>query len=194
MRATTRKSWFIPIVGLTLVIFAVATGCAKPSPIRTVQNYMQLLSGERPVTQASLEAVTTEKYRSAEHPHLLTIASEKRSRAIDLADELREDPAIRELLKKVSWKTKYDVIERSSSSARVVARVIMIERHPGDREAALKIPNLPQPLVDVLQRGLELPFQFELKMESGIWKIDSFEFPKDLVPLLEIPAAGTREE
>lgn len=137
------------------------------------------------MTESRLNRITTAKYRDEEHPHLATIASEQREQALDLAEELREDAAIREFMKKVTWTTRYDVVRQEEQSAVVVARVILTERRPGDREAALEIPNLPKPLDYVLRRGLELPFSFELRLESGLWKIDEFILPEVLAPLVE---------
>jgi hypothetical protein len=144
-----------------------------------------MLSGEQLVTPSRLEEITTARYREQEHHHLATIASEQRAQALDLAEELREDPAIREFMKRVTWTTRYDVVRQDESSASVVARVILTERRPGDRKAALAIPNLPKPLGYVLRRGLELPFNFSLKKEDGLWRIDELTLPEVLVPLVE---------
>ncbi len=152
------------------------------------------MSGERPVTQSALESLTTDHYRHTEHPHLATLASESREKAIDLAAELREDPAIQELMKLVSWKTTYDITRQTETDAHVIARVILVEKRPGDREAALEIPDLQKPLTDVIKSGLELPFQFELVKEDGRWKIDEFTFPEILLPLLDMPVSADREE
>jgi len=180
----------VPI--LCAIVFAYAgsmTGCGEPDPVRTVQDYLRLLSGERQVTSQALENLTTEHYRNTEHAHLATLAAEHRERALDFASELKEDPVISQFLEKVAWTTTYEVTSREASSAHVVARVILTELRPGDREDALNIPGLPPVLRDVLEQGLELPFQFELKMEDGKWKIDNFEFPRKLLSLLEMPPA-----
>jgi hypothetical protein len=180
----------IPILCAIVIAYGgFLAGCGGPDPVRTVQDYLRLLSGERPVTGEALENLTTEHYRNTEHAHLVSLAEEHRGQALDLAAELREDPVIGQFLEKVSWTTTYEVTGRDASSAHVVARVILTERRPGDRQEALNIPGLPTPLRDVIEQGLELPFQFELKMEDGRWKIDDFEFPQKLVSLLEMPSA-----
>jgi len=148
------------------------------------------MSGERPLTQDVLESLTTERYRESEHPHLASLAEERRRQALDLAAELRQDPVIRQFLDRVSWTTTYEVTEQTATEATVIARVIMTQRRPGDRQAALQIPGLPAPLKEVLERGLELPFRFELKLESGRWKIDRFEIPEILHSLLDIPGVS----
>jgi hypothetical protein len=92
---------------------------------------------------------------------------------------------VRRFLELVAWTTSYDLTRQTDTSAQVVARVILSERRPGDRVKALDIPNLPGSLADILRRGLELPFQFELKMEDGRWKVDGFTFPDSLAPVFE---------
>lgn len=179
----------VPI--LTTIVIACASilvSCGEPDPVRTVQDYLRLLSGERSVTSQALQNLTTENYRTTEHAHLATLAEEHREQALDFASELKEDPVISQFLERVSWTTTYEVTSREATSAHVVARVILTERRPGDREVALNIPGLPQALRDVLEDGLELPFQFELKMEEGRWKIDDFELPRKLLSLLEMPS------
>jgi len=184
----------IPILPVILIACIICfAGCGEPDPVRTVQDYLRLLSGERSVTSEALETLTTEHYRHTEHAHLASIAEEHREEAIDLASELREDPVIGEFLDHVTWTTTYEVTSRDDSSAHVVARVILTERRPGDREKALSISGLPEDLRDVLEEGLELPFQFELRMEEGRWKIDDFEFPRKLLSLLELPEAVTNQ-
>ncbi|MFH1676354.1 MAG: hypothetical protein ABIC40_04940 [bacterium] len=160
-------------------------GCAKSTPVRTVQDYLVLLSGEREATASALEAVTTENYRRTEHPHIASVAREQRSSIGDLAQELGKDPAIREFLGRVKWVTDYRILNENENDATVEARIIITEKRKGDREKALKIKNLPQALVDVLENGFELPFQFELKMENGRWKVDNIEIPDELIPMIE---------
>jgi hypothetical protein len=164
-------------------------GCVRSTPERTVRQYLQLMSGEQLLTPDVLESLTTEHYRESEHPHLATLAEEHRRQAVDLAAELRQDPVIRQFLDRVKWTTTYEVADQTATEATVIARVIMTQRSPGDREAALQIPGLPKPLRDVLERGLELPFRFELMLESGRWRIDRFEVPEILHSLLDIPGA-----
>ena len=178
----------VTIAVISLVFCAVAiSGCSRSTPTGTVKDYLRLLSGERDVTQSALQSVTTEHYRNAEHAHLATLTCERRAQAIDLAEELREDPAIREFLERVKWTTTYEVSREGETSAEVVARVIISERRAGDREAVLEIPDLPAPLREVLESGLELPFRFELMKEDGVWKIDGLVYPEALVSLLELP-------
>jgi hypothetical protein len=170
----------------TLLLLCVAiAGCGKPTPVATVQDYLRMLSGEKPTSAAAIEAVTTENYRETEHPEIASITGENRERVLDRAEELRGDPAVRQYLNLVSWTTSYDVTSQTDTSAHVVARVILSERRQGDRMKALAIPNLPGSLGDILRRGLELPFQFDLKMEDGRWKIDGFTFPETLAPVFE---------
>jgi hypothetical protein len=165
----------------------VFCGCSERTPVRTVQMYLQVLSGERELTPRLLESITTENYRSTEQAHLATIDNENRMKALDLAEELKNDPAIQEFMRRVTWTTTYDTPRRCDETCQVIARVILSERRPGDRDAALQIPNLRQPLKDALRRGLELPFQFGLIKENGQWKIDEFEVPDVLKPLLQLP-------
>ena len=85
---------------------------------------------------------------------------------------MSRDPAIREFASLVTWDTHYDTIYTIRDRATVVARVIIGEKRKGDREKALAISGLPEPLAVALRRGVELPFQFDLVMEDGNWKID----------------------
>jgi hypothetical protein len=180
---------FIPV----LLSFLIVSGCSRPTPISTVQTYLQMISEERPITDAAVQEITTDRYRSAQNAGPVAVAAEQRGMVLARAEELRKDPAISEFLQRVKWTTTYDTVRQDQSSAEVVARVILTERRKGDRERALAIRGLPQPLVDVLRSGLELPFQFQLRMESGRWKIDDFRYPDSLKPLFEPAAEGTSE-
>ena len=144
-----------------------------------------MLVGDRPVTERSLAAITTSKYRETDHPHLASLAEEQRETAIDLVDEVIQDKAITEYLEYVTWTTVYDIVREANDEAVVVARVIITERSPGDREKALAIENLPKPLTDILNHGLELPFRFNLSKEGNSWKINEFHIPELLTPLLQ---------
>jgi hypothetical protein len=172
-------------IALVIMAMMAVVSCAQRSPERTVRDYLQMLSGERVVTESSLRAVTTEHYRTTEHPHLASLAAETRESAIDLAEELRDDPAIREFMQHVSWRTTYETTGVTDTGANVVARVIIAEKRPGDRDAALGIEGLPQALKDVLERGTELPFRFTLVNEGGQWKIDEFEIPDALREMID---------
>ena len=178
---------------LSLSIIATALSCAGPNPERPVQTYLQLLSGEIPFSQRQFDAVTTENYRNSDRAHLLTAVREEGGEPIDLVEELRNDPVLQQVFELVSWETTYEVYEKNPSKARVVARVIMAEKRPGDRAKALAIPDLPDPIRDVLEHGLELPFQFELKKEDGMWKIDNLTMPEVLLPLLDLPGIAVDE-
>jgi hypothetical protein len=166
---------------LLAALILTPTACAKSTPVRTVQTYLAMLSGEKPVTDKILDSITTECYRKSRHQE---IASSKEW-ALDRAQTLRQDTAIREFLTKIQFTTQYDVIHQNETDSEVVARVIITELHPGDREKAIAIPNLPAPLVEILKKGLELPFQFKLRMEENKWKIDDFTIPDSLIPLFE---------
>ena len=166
-------------------------GCAKPTPVDTVQTYLQMLSGEREVTDSTIKSITTDCYRAKEDKELVNLTSAHREWVLDRAKELRSDPAVREFLERITWTTTYDVTQSDDSTAHVVARVILAEQHPGDREKALAIKNLPQPLVDILKRGLELPFQFDMKKVDGKWKIDDYNTPDVLLPLFQSVGIGT---
>jgi len=170
------------------VVLVMMVSCVEQPPERTVRSYLQMLSGERAVTEAELGDLTTEHYRTTEHPHLHSLATQTRAQAIDLADELREDPAIAEFMQRVTWTTMYETSGLTEDSACVVARVIISERRPGDSEAAKEIEGLPDVLKDVLERGTELPFRFELIKENGRWKIDQFTFPESLLTLFDFPS------
>jgi len=166
------------------LFFILLTGCALNDPVTTVQTYLRMLSGESKVTYRSLEAITTEEYRTKKHPHLASITSEQREKASDLAEELKNDPAIREFLKRVKWVTTYEVRALTDSSVEVVARIIISERRPGDREKALSIEGLPSTLAEILRKGLEIPLRFQLVKQNGRWKIDDLNVPEILIPLL----------
>ena len=178
---------------LSLSIIATALSCGGPKPEHPVQTYLQLLSGEIPFSQRQLDAVTTENYRNSDRAHLLTAVRMEGKKPVDLVEELRNDPVLQKVFELVSWDTRYEVYEKNPSEARVVARVIMTEKRPGDRAKALAIPDLPDPIRDVLERGLELPFQFELKKEDGMWKIDDLTMPAVLLPLLDLPGIAIDE-
>jgi hypothetical protein len=161
------------------------SGCGQPTPVETVQTYLRMLSGETPVDGATFQSITTECYRSKENKELVNITQTTREWVLDEAQQLRSNPAVGEFLDRITWTTTYDETQADDSDARVVARVIMAEKNPGDREKALAIKDLPQPLADILRRGLELPFQFDLKKANGSWKIDECVFPDSLLTLFE---------
>ncbi len=192
MRHTDKKLTIIT-AALAIVLGASLGGCRSSTTTKTVQDYLRLLSGERPFTQASLEALTTEEYRSTEHAHLVSVAEQHRGQVIDLAEELRENPAIREFLELIRWQTTYEVLNEDETTAQVVARVIMVPKGEREREAALAIPDLPSELSAALEQGLELPFIFDLRRESGRWKIDGFSLPPYLLPLFESPTTSTNQ-
>ena len=139
------------------------------------------------MTQSTLESITTEHYRHTEHAHLESLAVESREQAIDLAEELREDPAIHAFMEKVIWDTTYETEIESDTAAMVTANVAITERRPGDRESINEIPDLRPELVEILDRETVLSFEFMLKMEDGRWKIDEFTIPDNLMDLLEFP-------
>ncbi len=167
----------------------VQVSCVPSTPDRTVRTYLQLLSGERTVTQSTLESITTEHYRNTEHPHLASLAVESREQALDLADELRDDPAIHAFMEKVIWDTTYETVVGSDNEARVVACVAITERRPGDMDDIREIPDLPPELLNILEHASVLSFDFVLKLEDGRWKIDEFTVPENLLDLLDIPDA-----
>ena len=187
-RSTALPKRTVIFIFLSLSIIATALSCGgPPPPERPVKIYLQLLSGEMSFTEKLLNAVTTENYRSSDRAHLLTAVREQGEDSIDLVEELRNDPVLQQVFELVTWETTYEVYEKNPSEARVVARVIMAEKRPGDRAKALAVPDLPDPVRDVLEHGLELPFQFELKKEDGMWKIDDLTMPEVLLPLLDLP-------
>jgi len=177
------------------MIFLIAAMSCSPQqrPKKPVQMYLMMLTGELNYSESLFETITTENYRSSEHPHLLSLTPEQRENAVDLVTELKDDPVIQQVFELVAWETTYEIDERSETEARVVARVVMVERRPGDRESALEIPNLPEPFREVLESDPELPFQFELIMENGAWKINEFEFPEELEPLLDLRGIAVEE-
>lgn len=194
-RSTALLKRTVIFIFLSLSIIATALSCGgPPPPERPVQVYLQLLSGEMSFTEKLFNAVTTENYRSSEHAHLLTVLREEGEESIDLVEELRNDPVLQQVFELVSWETTYEVYKKNPSEARVVARVIMAEKRPGDRAKALAVPDLPDPIRDVLEHGLELPFQFELKKEDGMWKIDDLTMPEALLPLLDLPGIAIDEK
>jgi hypothetical protein len=187
---------YILISLVCAVAVSYSSGCAKPTPVETVQTYLQMLSGEREVTDSAIKSITTECYRTAEEKDLVNLTSAHREWFLDKSSELRKSPAIKEFLERVKWETVYDVTQPDDASARVVARVILAEQNPGDREKALAIKDLPQPLVDIIRRGLELPFQFDLKKVDGKWLIDGCTCPEALITLFEsvgIEATDSRQ-
>lgn len=161
------------------------SGCAKPSPVKTVQLYLQMLSGERPVNERLIAQITTESFRSSYHAHVVSFAESGREWALESVTEARKNPAIRRFFELITWTTAYEAAFPAPDTARVVARVILTEKRTGDRDRALAIEGLPRELVDILRRGLELPFQFELKLEDGRWRIDNFYFPEALLPVFD---------
>jgi len=184
---------FFSLLLISLVTVITATGCLRSTPERTVREYLQLLSGERALTNSTLERLTTEHYRTTDHPHLAMIAEEQRE-SLGAAFELHEDNAIGAFLEKVTWETTYNVVRMEDNEAEMIARVIMIERNPGDLDEAREIEGLPPELLEILDRGLELPFRFTLKRVDDEWKVDEMHFPDELIPLLDIPDAVTMPE
>lgn len=175
---------------LTLIIalsvqLILLEGCSKPSPVKVVQTYLRMLSGEIKVSEKILNNITTENFRAEHHPEIISKATLHREWIIDRAEEIRKDPAIKELLKLITWTTTYEIKTIDSTSSRIVARVILVETRAGNRKRALAIKGLPKPLYDILQRGLELPFQFQLVLVDGRWKIDKCIIPEQLLPLFE---------
>ena len=168
-----------------VMAMSFSSGCTKRTPVETVQAYLQMLSGERKVTDSAIQSITTECYRTKEEKELVNLTTAHREWFLDKSQELRSSPAIREFLMRIKWETTYDVTQSDDVSARVVARVIMAEQDPGDREKALAIKDLPKPLVDIVRRGLELPFQFNLKKVDGKWLIDECGCPEALKALFQ---------
>ena len=173
---------------LVLLLIFVATGlsgCVGSKPEWTVRDYLQLITGDRDANAQSLECLTTENYRSTDHPHLLSASQDVRDHVLDISVELRDDPSFRALAGVMVWDTDYEVTETPDGKALVIATVRMDPLKPEDRDRALEIPELPDPIRAVIENDLELSFSFSLMQESGLWKIDSFEFPEVLMPLLD---------
>jgi hypothetical protein len=165
--------------------FALSFGCACPSPVETVQTYLRMLSGDRAISEDVIASTTTEHYRTTTQLQIETVTQANREWILDRAEELRQNPAIQEFLNYTNWTTTYNVVRVDESNAEVIARVILSERHPGDREHALALQGVPEELMNVFRRGLELVFTFRLVKENDRWKIDDVYFPEALAKILE---------
>ena len=184
-----------PIAALTgALVLLLSASCAGPSPVETIQTYLRMLSGERQVNESAILSITTENYRSTTHQQVQSAAEANREWILERADELRQNPSTSAFLACLSWATQYNVMHQDESSSEVMARVILTERRPGDREKALAMTGVPEPLVEAFRRGVELPFHFTLVKEGNKWKIDQITFPDVLAPLFETTEVQTMQQ
>jgi hypothetical protein len=163
----------------------ILTACGSRRPVFVVQDYLSILSNEKSAQRDNLDDIITENFRKNHHDSITSFKDENLGWFIGYFEHLFNDPNFIQFTQYIEFKTTYETFSHADNSVKVVARVIIGEKNPGDLERVYAIPDLDHIFKDVMRDGVELPFQFILVREDGAWKIDELILPEKLEELLE---------
>jgi hypothetical protein len=173
-----------------LLLPFIITSCAKPTPQRIVQRYLEAIGGDK-VDEGKISKYTTERFREnlLQNALIAQIKSAK-GNYFDLLAPLmsREDTSL--VQEYYEFKVMYrEVVEEKLAVVNVYIRPELKNKNVENK--VLESETIHPLLKQAIKDELKLEFLFKLRLKEDGWKIDAVIYPAILEKVVSDRASAT---